>query len=277
MDGTYHGAISIAARAPSKTHVDQVVIIAERQLVRLNGVLLLQKSTEGYVVYETEGFRLYYDSVVGVKVEFQGTEASVAVRFMTGNNERPHLDFSFAKIDTLPNTHGIIGQFLHVTGTLKMENDVQTLTILNRTVEVVVRPLPMIAGGRQSGKCFKFFHSQALGLLEGTVASYVVAAPFSNAPMFNKFNGRVEHEDDPYMEEMRNIEVKRIKKIHSDMKRLLISGLVTEQETMAETRNSLIVQLASQNTDKEITIFQALSNEELIWQARVAQQSIAIN
>lgn len=116
VDGTYHGAIGIAATS-TNNDIDRVVVLSD-----------------GTVLFNTKTYMRSNNTValsgVALKISIAWSSVKVsqieggfefAVHFMNDNKERSHLDFAIAAYPQLDNDacHGIMGEcYRHCFGSL---------------------------------------------------------------------------------------------------------------------------------------------------------------
>ena len=79
--------------------------------MRLNGDLLFSPNSDSGVsiLRKTSGLQLVYTNK-DVVVHFLNSNVTATFTFMSGNNMRPHLDFSLQNAKRFTDTHGLIGR-----------------------------------------------------------------------------------------------------------------------------------------------------------------------
>lgn len=245
VDGTYHGAIGVTSTTDDHKKQDHLVVLADGT-VQFNGqTMMVRKSFNSTTNL--------LGSSVKVSVTASGVYAVVngdiqfSIRFVDGKKDRQHLDFAIDKFPSESNgaTHGIIGQFLSARSELQSIDASRSLLSVNgKSVDVLKRPLPQTASGA-SGTCYKYFDSQAEGLLAGSVGDYVTGGMFDAPMLFNHFHQNVTRRAgrvDRFVAEISRQEQNQINVLDITSKTLLkrIHVSFTANATTDELRNSVI-------------------------------------
>jgi len=267
VSGTYHGAIGFVATQPNtppgrKVGKDVLTVMSDGT-VRFNNEMILASVASSH-----SGVEMDVAFVAGkqVTMTMRSTGAKFLVTFISGSRGNAHLDLAVLNQAGLQGTQGIIGQFVQADASLSPKDDrASILTVNDRSVEVVARTMPEIAGAH--AECFKYMDLQASGLLAGAVEDYRVAGIYEAPRKFNLFAAlRTEAGGivDDFVKE--TVKVERAKaastaaKMHAALEKL---GAPTDNVgSIEEARNTLIT-VASKKHGVAVEIFQALSNEDL--------------
>jgi hypothetical protein len=119
-----------------------------------------------------------------VAMNLESLNVSLHLRFVDDTTGSSHLDLAFTDQRGLNGTHGIIGQFVNAKASISPKDDQKSIMTVNgRTVEVVKRRVPQLAGVSDDRFCYKYLDLQATGALEGTVDDYVASSIY-DVPKF---------------------------------------------------------------------------------------------
>merc|ERR1712157_610638 len=153
------------------------------------------------------------------------------VSFVTAQDAQPHLDFYLGE-STLNATHGIVGQFMNAKASVEKTENGAIVHVNGHTVKTAQRPVP----GRPEQTCYKYFDSQASGLIDGDFSDYETEGMFSAAKTFNKFftASDVPADAEKYVQHMAQQERVHQKRIHQKMIKAL-GGCEAGCETVENT------------------------------------------
>jgi hypothetical protein len=169
VSGTYHGAVGIVARKPDGSgRRDSLAVLADGT-VRFNGLLVPREDHK--VIRGAE--MVVNTSATHVSMSLQSFNVSFRLKFVDDTSGGAHLDLAVTDQRGLNGTRGIIGQFVNAKASISPKDDKKSIMTINgRTVEVVKRRVPQLAGSDDDRFCYKYMDLQAAGVLEGTVADY---------------------------------------------------------------------------------------------------------
>ena len=270
VDGTYHGAIGAVTLGPNHDEIDRLVILADGTVQFNQKTMMVRANMNGTTNFVGVAMKVEV-SVGKVKIATKNGAVAFSVRFVDDKRDRAHLDFSIDAFPADPNgaTHGLIGQFLSARSTVLPIDDKRSLLSVNgKSVEVLQRPIPQITAGSSKATCFKYFDSQAEGLIAGHVDDYVTTGIFNAPKTFNLFKhnttrstGRV----GDYVEQIARHELAQLSSVDLVAKGMLrkLDVAFAAAATTDDLRNSLI-NIASKRAAMTVEELQALSTSKIL-------------
>jgi len=267
VSGTYHGAIGFVATQPNtppgrRGGKDSLTVMSDGT-VRFNNEMILASTASNH-----SGVEMDVAFVAGkqVTMTMRSTGTKFLVTFISGSRGNAHLDLAVLDQAGLQGSRGIVGQFVQADASLSPKDDrASILTVNDRSVEVVARTMPEIAGVH--AECFKYMDLQASGILAGAVEDYQVAGIYDAPRKFNLFTvSRTEAGSivDDFVKETIKVEKAKTASVAAKMHAALakLGASVDDVGSVEEARNTLI-NVASKKHGVAVEIFQAMSNEDL--------------
>lgn len=255
VGGTYHGAIGLSSGG------DLLSVVADGTVI-YNGRALFGLSTESVPL---KGRELWGSFVPGEKVTInhRRSGAKFEISFIAEVHDRPHLDFVIANKGSLAasnGTTGIIGQFMGVAAAVEPVNATSSkLTLPSGTcVDVATRRLPGFVGAA-GGTCYKYFDSNAAGLLAGSISNY-----YTDGIHSAEFTGKRDDVTDELAKREKSNAASAAEAMADTVAKLRGAG--AEPVPMSELRNTLIVEMA-RRAGAQAEDLQAFSSEELVRRA----------
>lgn len=270
VDGTYHGAIGAVTLSPNHDELDRLVVLADGTVQFNQKTMMVRANMNGTTNFVGVSMKVAV-SVSKVEIATKNGAVAFSVRFVDDKRDRAHLDFSIVTYPADPNgaTHGLIGQFLSARSNVMPIDDKRSLLSVNgKSVEVLQRPVPQITAGNSKATCYKYFDSQAEGLIAGHVDDYITTGIFNAPKTFNLFKhnatrstGRV----GDYVDQIARHELALVSSVDSVAKGMLrkLDVAFGDAATTDELRNSLIA-VAAKRAAMSVEELQALSTSKIL-------------